>query len=225
MNGDRVDSEKNRARGIAPRSSPFIGSAAWCRDCRMCRVDSPAVSRLNRGRHRAADPRSKASSRVRDARHEVRPAPRASGASDIGSADTTRAVMPKGVVHSRADLTRAQSHCRGIKDGAAASGELTGSRRNRPPPFPSTPIPPPLAIPSSLTSIASRTVLCQVRSHRDPVEDHGYGFRHRRPSRLPRRPTSGEDLARTRHAADGTARQGNAMRIGTDPSGYRVRHN
>ena len=73
---------------------------------------------------------------------------------DIGSANVTQQ-------DSVAKLDRG---CRRIKDGAAASGELSGSRTNRPPPYPSTPSTPPPAFPSSLTPVASRTTRRLERS-------------------------------------------------------------
>src|SRR5262249_27246017 len=59
--------------------------------------------------------------------------------------------------------------CRRIKDGAAASGELSGSRTNRPPLFSGTPNTPPHAIPSPLTPVASKTALSLERSGRDQI--------------------------------------------------------
>ena len=167
-------SEKSSGGRIAPRSIPSIEFAAVPSRGRTYRVDSAGGSRLNRGRQREANPGSMALSRPHDAPPRcVRRQPAAcsprhrfGGGDAVNDAEGRRSNQGRVEPEQRREIDRG---CRRIKDGAAASGEHSGSRTNRPPPSYSTPNPPPHAIPSPPTPVALRTTLKLEPSVRDRI--------------------------------------------------------
>src|SRR5262249_26293762 len=148
------------------------------------RVDSAEGSRLNRGRQREANPGSMALSRPCDAppRCVRRPAAACSPRHRFGDGDAVNDAARRRSDQGRVEPEQRREidrGCRRIKDGAAASGEQSGSRTNRPPQSYSTPNPPPHAIPSPLTPVAWETALSLERNIRYRIGPR------RRPPRLP----------------------------------------